>query len=313
MYWSQNKFLGNQGFKDTMSRSRFWRLTEYLHLNDNTTQGPVGSPEYDWLHKIRPLIEMTWRNFQRSLIRSDKFDVATRKSAPATGGVKKPHRYRPGTVALREIRRYQKSTELLIRKLPFQRLVHCAHKIMPGHKTEYFNCVLCSKRTKPKERRHIDKSIRKYLKKKFLLEGKENSVICKKGQKQMSTSDANKSRLVTKIRWVVESSNARIKRWRYLDRTLPTNQIPFVGDYVRIVCALSNKFFPPLSKSHSIEEDEADAAKMLYLSKQVNNLQRLVEDNGLNRRPTQWQPVPECGIENFPTLDEEQIMTGYCG
>src|ERR1700731_3197762 len=49
---------------------------------------------------------------------------AARKSAPAAaGGVKKPHRYRPGTVALREIRRYQKSTELLIRKLPFQRLV----------------------------------------------------------------------------------------------------------------------------------------------------------------------------------------------
>jgi len=48
---------------------------------------------------------------------------AARKSAPATGGVKKPHRYRPGTVALREIRRYQKSTDLLMRKLPFQRLV----------------------------------------------------------------------------------------------------------------------------------------------------------------------------------------------
>ena len=44
---------------------------------------------------------------------------AARKSAPATGGVKKPHRYRPGTVALREIRRNQKS----IRELPFQRLV----------------------------------------------------------------------------------------------------------------------------------------------------------------------------------------------
>ncbi|KAA1477075.1 histone 3 [Dentipellis sp. KUC8613] len=38
-------------------------------------------------------------------------------------GVKKPHRFRPGTVALREIRRYQKSTDLLIRKMPFQRLV----------------------------------------------------------------------------------------------------------------------------------------------------------------------------------------------
>lgn len=48
---------------------------------------------------------------------------AARQSAPATGGVKKPHRCRPGTVALREIRRYQKSTDLLFRKLPFQRLV----------------------------------------------------------------------------------------------------------------------------------------------------------------------------------------------
>ena len=39
------------------------------------------------------------------------------------GAVLKPRRFRPGTVALRQIRRYQKSTDLLIRKLPFQRLV----------------------------------------------------------------------------------------------------------------------------------------------------------------------------------------------
>ena len=37
--------------------------------------------------------------------------------------VHKPHRFRPGTVALREIRKYQKSTELCIKRLPFQRLV----------------------------------------------------------------------------------------------------------------------------------------------------------------------------------------------
>lgn len=47
---------------------------------------------------------------------------AARKAAPVTAG-KKPHRYRPGTVALREIRRYQKCTELLLRKAPFWRLV----------------------------------------------------------------------------------------------------------------------------------------------------------------------------------------------
>ncbi|KFD59340.1 hypothetical protein M514_28481, partial [Trichuris suis] len=48
---------------------------------------------------------------------------AARKLVPAIGPLKRAHRYRPGTVALREIRRYQKSTELLIRRLPFQRLV----------------------------------------------------------------------------------------------------------------------------------------------------------------------------------------------
>lgn len=45
------------------------------------------------------------------------------RKASNIAGIKKPHRYRPGTVALREIRRYQKSCDLLIRKLPFQRLV----------------------------------------------------------------------------------------------------------------------------------------------------------------------------------------------
>ncbi len=47
-----------------------------------------------------------------------------RKSAPIIEmGIKKPRRFRPGTVALREIRKFQKATDLLIRKLPFQKVV----------------------------------------------------------------------------------------------------------------------------------------------------------------------------------------------
>ena len=56
------------------------------------------------------------------------------------GGVKRLHRFRPGTVALKEIRRYQKSTELLIRKLPFQRLVR---EISGDHKV--ITSPLCGK------------------------------------------------------------------------------------------------------------------------------------------------------------------------
>ncbi|GAA6008513.1 histone H3 family protein [Rhodotorula paludigena] len=43
--------------------------------------------------------------------------------APKQPAQRKPHRFRPGTVALREIRHYQKSTDLLLRRLPFARLV----------------------------------------------------------------------------------------------------------------------------------------------------------------------------------------------
>jgi histone H3 len=48
---------------------------------------------------------------------------AARKQARHMRGVKKPHRYHPGTIAIHEIRKYQKNTDLLIRKAPFQHLV----------------------------------------------------------------------------------------------------------------------------------------------------------------------------------------------
>lgn len=53
-----------------------------------------------------------------------KNPAISHQSNAARGSIKrKPKKYRPGTLALKEIRRYQKSTELLIRRLPFQRLV----------------------------------------------------------------------------------------------------------------------------------------------------------------------------------------------
>ena len=59
----------------------------------------------------------------RTKTTSSKLTGDGKRRRQTCGNVRKPRRYRPGTVALREIRRYQKSSELLIRKLPFQRLV----------------------------------------------------------------------------------------------------------------------------------------------------------------------------------------------
>ena len=51
------------------------------------------------------------------------FKAPARKTTPIPMNIKRPRRFRPGTIALREIRKFQKSTDLLIRKLPFQKLV----------------------------------------------------------------------------------------------------------------------------------------------------------------------------------------------
>lgn len=71
------------------------------------------------------------KKMPRSALMSSKSAALAARSASAksaakaavAGLKKKSHRYRPGSVALREIRKYQKCTELLIPRHPFQRLV----------------------------------------------------------------------------------------------------------------------------------------------------------------------------------------------
>lgn len=52
-----------------------------------------------------------------------KSSKANKKTAPAEGGMKKTRRFKPGTVALREIKRYQKAYNMLLPRAPFQRFV----------------------------------------------------------------------------------------------------------------------------------------------------------------------------------------------
>lgn len=95
-------------------------------------------------------------------------------------------------------------------------------------------------------------------------------------------------------------ANARIKHWRYLGKILPSNQIPHIGDFVRIVCAISNRYLKPLFVGDA-EEDLALGSKMLYLSKQVNTLQQHVELNKLDHRTVCWEKVED--LTDFPCLD----------
>ncbi|XP_062572317.1 uncharacterized protein LOC134234281 [Saccostrea cucullata] len=134
----------------------------------------------------------------------------------------------------------------------------------------------------------------------------EMPAFMKRGSKQLSTSDSNLSRVVTKVRWIVEATNGRLKQWQYLAKTLPNSQIPFIGDYVRIVAALCNKYRPPLSVSS--DEDKQLAAKMLHLSERVNTLQERVETEGLDRRGLRWTKVDAENVApDFPCYEETEL------
>lgn len=73
---------------------------------------------------VSPMADLTCKGGIEKELSSKKSQLVSAAGSNVSAVcVKKAHRYRPGTVALREIRRYQKSTDLLLRKGPFQRLI----------------------------------------------------------------------------------------------------------------------------------------------------------------------------------------------
>ncbi len=123
---------------------------------------------------------------------------------------------------------------------------------------------------------------------------------------QHSTEEANTSRLVTKIRWVVESVNGRLKKWEFLNKVLANQHIQPIGDYVQIIAAICNKYRPPI-KRDSVE-DRAVARKMLERAKlTVNPLQQHIEAIGKKPLVAKWKRLDGAVLDNFPVLSLEYI------
>ena len=87
----------------------------HYHLVNQQTANMVKDNEPD----VPELCDQEWLASHPAVAGSGK---APRMQIYAGQKKRRPQRYRPGTVALREIR-YQRSSELLIRRMPFQRLV----------------------------------------------------------------------------------------------------------------------------------------------------------------------------------------------
>ncbi|XP_060073207.1 uncharacterized protein LOC132553020 [Ylistrum balloti] len=126
-----------------------------------------------------------------------------------------------------------------------------------------------------------------------------------KGCKQHSTEEANLSRLVTKVRWVVESVNGRIKQWKLFDKVVPNTLIPSIGDFVRIICALINRFKEPLVKTDATSE--AHCRAMLAKSKEPNTVKAFLESNNLLNKRTVYQKLEAEDLMDFPKLSMDDL------
>jgi len=116
--------------------------------------------------------------------------------------------------------------------------------------------------------------------------------------------EANNSRLITKIRWVIEALNGLIKQWKYFSNVVPNKNIPFIEKDFKIVCSLINRFYSDRVKS-DVEKESLMANNMLSKLNQKNTLKDEVE----SIKTTKRQNVHENPrLISFPSLSEEYLL-----
>ena len=127
-----------------------------------------------------------------------------------------------------------------------------------------------------------------------------------KDKKQHSSIEANQSRIVTKIRWVIESVNSRIKKWKYFSNVLINKNIEFIEKDFRNICALINKYRPQIATTEDDDKFE-DYRKMLKISEKENTF--LAEMAKYSNRIKKNAKCVDSIIINFPKLTEEYICS----
>ena len=146
-----------------------------------------------------------------------------------------------------------------------------------------------------------------------------------KGKKQLSSAEANHSRCVAKVRWIIESGmsikpfswnvkisrsfsklvNGKIKQWRYFSQTIQNSSIPFIGGYLNIICTLINAY----RKTSNTQSDNQKqwATRMLELRDKENQLEQRLQELNLSKNRPQWKKY-DAQMVNFPILTEEDVQ-----
>jgi len=126
-----------------------------------------------------------------------------------------------------------------------------------------------------------------------------------KDKNQHTPLESNASRLVTKIRWVIESVNGRIKKWAYFANILDNMNIPFIEFDFKNICAIINLFRPNIANVND-EEKLFEYRKMVILATKENLFQQRVSSKykpRILKNKLRYDPLKIL----FPVLTEEYI------
>lgn len=124
-------------------------------------------------------------------------------------------------------------------------------------------------------------------------------------QKQHTTKDANYSRLITMIRWIIESVNGRIKKFKYFYNVVQNNDITTIETDLKNICAIINAYRPQISSTDD-EENENEYKKIVELSKKNNPF--IEKCKTFNKRILKNKKQFDPKKINFPILTEEYIQ-----
>ncbi|XP_058791020.1 uncharacterized protein LOC131664147 [Phymastichus coffea] len=161
---------------------------------------------------------------------------------------------------------------------------------------------------------------------KFFLDRGFRDVICKltemgyeglmpalKGQrKQLTATEANNSRMVTIVRWVVEAVHGVIsQKYKLLHNQFDNKMIPHAGTYCRIACFLINLFGKRFVSSISSSEEVVNLMKRKKDT--GNSLAEEAESGRWSRRKTKFMKLTSNDILDFPEMTEEDLKIFFTG
>ena len=92
-------------------------------------------------------------------------------------------------------------------------------------------------------------------------------------RRQFTTLESNEFRCVTKVRWIVEAVNRRIKEFKYFANTVQNSSLMYLEDDLSIACALINCYHPPIAASKP--EDVEVGREMRSLITKKNRIERV--------------------------------------